>query len=423
MKTLYIECNMGAAGDMLMAALLELHDDPDGFITRLNALSIPGVNVSSSPSVKCGITGTHVTVMVSGEEEISSDAHDHAHSDDHSHDHTHEHTASHEHQHSSMHRIEDIINDLDVSAKVKENALAIYRLIAEAESHVHAVPVAQIHFHEIGAMDAVADIVGVCMLIDEIAPDYIMVSSVNTGSGSVHCAHGILPVPAPATAYILRDAPIYSGNVSGELCTPTGAAILKHFAKSFGPMPEMLVEKIGYGMGKKDFEAANCVRVFLSESAQQASGPNGQAAELRCNVDDMTGEAIGYACRLLLAQGALDVFVTPVQMKKDRPGSLITCICGISQADHFAELLLKNTTTFGVRKMVCDRYMLEREVREVDTPYGGIRVKSGYGYDVDKCKVEYADIAAAAVRLGLPLAQIEDCVYEHIRKESNRDNT
>jgi len=434
MKTLFFECNMGAAGDMLMAALLELHGDPSGFIDRFHSLGIPEVHLTSSRAVKCGITGTHVSVTVGGVEEISSDIHEHSHShghdghnplghthsqeDGHTHGHSHSsggHNENGEHYHNNMHRIEDVINSLQVSPKVKKDALEIYSLIAEAEGHAHGVPVTEIHFHEVGAMDAVADIVGVCMLMEEIAPERVLASPVCVGSGFVRCAHGVLPVPAPATAYILRDAPIYSGNITGELCTPTGAAILKHFAGHFGPMPEMRVGKIGYGMGKKDFEAANCVRAFIGEIWEYQGGPNSQVAELRCNVDDMTGEALGYACRLLLKEGARDVFITPAQMKKDRPGSLITCICDVSQSDRFAELMLKHTTTFGVRKTLCGRYTLTRETIEIDTPYGAIRVKTGHGYGVDRVKFEYEDIAASAEKYGLSLAQVEDCVHECIK--------
>lgn len=273
MKTLYIECNMGAAGDMLMAALLEICPEPEAFVEKLNSLQIPKVTYRCEKSVKCGVTGTHMSVLIDGEEEESADVtghhHGHSHADEHEHHHEHSHSEGHHHHHgphTSMSDITRMIEALDIPQKVKQDAIAVYRLIAEAESHVHGKSVEEIHFHEVGTIDAVADVVGVCFLIHELAPEQIVASPVHVGKGRVHCAHGILPVPAPATAYILRGVPIYSGEINGELCTPTGAALLKYFCAKFGSMPVMQVDRIGYGMGKKDFEAANCVRVMFGES-------------------------------------------------------------------------------------------------------------------------------------------------------------
>lgn len=267
MKTLYLDCGMGAAGDMLTAALIELLPEPDAFVSELNGLGIPGVEFVRESSVKCGITGTHMSVKVNGEEEMEH--HEHHHGHDHEHEHGHEHHHDHEHHHhhhSGMADIEGIISGLDLPDSVREDVLAVYGLIAGAEIRAHGVPVTEIHFHEVGAMDAVADVTAVCLLMDRLAPEQVIASPVHVGAGHVHCAHGILPVPAPATADILRDVPIYGGGIKGELCTPTGAALLKHFATRFGDMPVMRVEKIGYGMGKKDFEAANCLRAMLGEA-------------------------------------------------------------------------------------------------------------------------------------------------------------
>ena len=222
MKTLYLDCGMGAAGDMLTAALLELLPDRDKVIGELNALGIPGVEMVCEKAQKCGIGGTHMSVRVHGEEE-SEEMHDHAHT----------------HHHSGLHEIEHIVGALPLSGRIQKDILAVFGMIAEAESHVHGVPVTEIHFHEVGTMDAVADITAVCVLMDRLAPDQVIVSPVHVGSGQVKCAHGILPVPAPATAYILKDVPIYGGEIRGELCTPTGAALLKYFASRFGAMPVM----------------------------------------------------------------------------------------------------------------------------------------------------------------------------------------
>jgi uncharacterized protein (DUF111 family) len=216
----------------------------------------------------------------------------------------------------------------------------------------------------------------------------------------------MLPVPAPATARLLIGVPVWGGSIKGELCTPTGAALLRHFAGSFGSMPEMTVSRIGCGMGKKDFEAANCVRVFLGDDGAAAGSPNGFVTELSCNVDDMTGEAVGFASEIMLREGALDFFAIPVQMKKNRPGFILTCLCAEEDSDRMAALMLRHTTTFGVRKKRCERYMLDRTVTEDETPYGKIRVKHGTGYGVEKSKPEYEDIKAAAEKNGLPLSAV-----------------
>ena len=335
MKTLYLECGMGAAGDMLTAALLELMPDPDAVVAELNGLGIPGVQFSKEAMSKCGIGGTHMTVRVHGEEESEEmfhhhhEHHDHPHEHEHSHEsachehhdhlhehhhehaheHTHEHTHEHgdaghtHHHHSSLHDIEHIVcGHLNIPEQVKQDVMAVYGLIAEAESHAHGVPVTEIHFHEVGTMDAIADITAVCLLMHKIAPDQVIVSPVHVGSGHVHCAHGILPVPAPATAYILNGVPMYGGAVKGELCTPTGAALLKHFATRFGDMPVMRTAAIGYGMGKKDFEQANCIRAMLGETEDAGDS----VLQLECNVDDMTAEELGFAMEAILAAGALE---------------------------------------------------------------------------------------------------------------------
>lgn len=423
MRTLYIDCGMGAAGDMLTAALLELLPDPDGFVRELNTLGIPGVQFTKEPSVKCGITGTHMTVTVGGEEEESHD-HEHNHShDDHAHmhdnfhdihEHEHEHHHDHDHDHahhhhSSLHDIEHIIRGhLSLPEKVQDDVMAVYSLIAEAESHVHGVPVTEIHFHEVGTMDAIADITAVCMLINRLSPDEIIVSPVHVGSGQVRCAHGILPVPAPATAHILKDVPIYGGNVRGELCTPTGAALLKHFATEFGSMPVMKTQAIGYGMGKKDFEEANCVRVMLGETEHIGD----EVCELSCNVDDMTGEEIGFATERLFDAGALDVYTIPIGMKKSRPGILIRIMCRKADKETMIQTVFKYTTTIGIRESTLRRYVLDRHIETLETPYGAVRSKVSSGYGVTRRKYEYDDLSRIAREKGMSIPEAVSLVEE-----------
>lgn len=404
MKTLYLDCSMGAAGDMLAAALLELLPDPDAFVAELNALAIPDVKFSREASVKCGITGTHLQVTVHGEEEGAHDHH-HAHSHDH-HDHAHSH-----HHHASLHDIEHIVRGhLSLPTTVADNVMAVYRLIADAESKAHGKSVSEIHFHEVGTMDAIADITAVCLLMHRLAPDEIIVSPVHVGSGQVHCAHGILPVPAPATATILQDVPIYGGSIQGELCTPTGAALLKHFADSFGGMPVMRTSAIGYGMGKKDFPAANCVRALLGER----SAASDDVIELCCNIDDMTGEAIGYAFDKLFAAGALDVYTIPIGMKKSRPGHLLHVICREADKDALVRALFAHTTTIGIRENRFRRYTLDRRIETIETADGPVRRKCSTGYGVSREKFEHDDLARIADAQGLSLREAEARVRKQL---------
>lgn len=414
MKILYLDCGMGAAGDMLTAALVELLPDRDAFINEINALGLSGVTVKMESAAKCGITGTHIHVFVNGEEEGEHEHHHHEHGhhehehcdhEHHHHEHEHDH---HEHHHSGMHEIEHIIEALPVPQQVKTDVLSVYSLIAEAESHAHGVPVGQIHFHEVGTLDAVADIVAVCMLMNKIAPDMVVASPIHVGSGQVRCAHGILPVPAPATAHILRNVPIYGGKVLGELCTPTGAALLKHFAAKFGDMPAMRVGAIGYGMGKKDFEAANCVRAFIGETDEKSE----VVFELSCNVDDMTAEEIGFAMERLFEGGALDVYTMPIGMKKSRPGTMVRVLCDALRKENLISLLFKHTTTLGVRETKNYRYTLERRIELIQTPFGEVRRKNSSGYGVSRSKCEYDDLARIAREKGLSIMETERLIDE-----------
>lgn len=440
MKTLYLDCGMGAAGDMLTAALLELCPDKEAFIGKMNHLGLPGVEVKAEPAVKCGITGTHISVVVNGEEEESvdtcghshgehehshgehehgHDGHEHSHGehehghDDHDHSHGHDghehnHGAHTHHHHANMAGISHIISHLELPDEVKQDVEAVYRLIAEAESHAHGMPVDQIHFHEVGTMDAVADVAGVCLLIHELGVGQIFASPIHVGSGHVHCAHGVLPVPAPATAHILQGVPIYSTEIKGELCTPTGAALLKHFVKEFRAMPVMTVSKAGYGMGKKEFERANCVRAFLGETGEDGS----EVVELSCNIDDMTAEDLGFAQERLFEAGALEVYTIPVGMKKNRPGILLTCMCREVDKEKMTEVMFRHTTTIGIRESVSRRFTLHRRAEVKNTSLGQVRVKTSSGYGVSRSKMEYEDLAAIARERGLSLAEVREMLEQ-----------
>ena len=384
MRTLYLDCGMGAAGDMLAAALLELHPQPQVFVERLNRLGFPGVAVATEKSVKCGITGTHFSVKIHDHEEDEG-LHDHPHS------------------HGSIRDIRSVVSGLEIPSLVKLDVLSVFSEIAEAESRVHGVPVEQIHFHEVGSMDAIVDITAVCLLMAELELDRVVASAIHVGSGTVRCAHGILPVPAPATAQILKNLPIYGGSIQGELCTPTGAALLKHFVTEFADMPTMRVQKIGYGMGKKDFPRANCLRLLLGETSEETQ----QILELSCNLDDMTGEELGFALELLLKNGALDAFTVPIGMKKSRPGVMLTVLCRESEKERMVSLLFQHTTTLGIREKTCRRYTLGRDVITQETPYGPIRKKVSYGYGVRREKWEYEDLTRIAEEQNLSLSELK----------------
>ncbi|MBQ4425574.1 MAG: nickel pincer cofactor biosynthesis protein LarC [Lachnospiraceae bacterium] len=392
MKTLYLECKMGAAGDMLTAALLELLPDPDAFLKKLNGLGIPGVEYRREKTAKCGVAGTHISVLVHGEEEGHHQVEGH-----------------HRHHHSSPDRIEEIVKSLALPEKVRRDVLAVYGKIAQAESRVHGVPVSDIHFHEVGTMDAVADVTAVCLLMNELAPDEVVASPIHVGSGLVQCAHGILPVPAPATALLLEGIPTYGGTIEAELCTPTGAALLAYFTGCFGPMPLMKAEKIGYGFGKKDFPAANCVRAFFGESGEEKTD---EVLELSCNVDDMTAEEIGFAVERLFEGGAREVYTVPIGMKKSRPGTLIRVMCREEEKEKMLRLLFCHTTTIGVREMKTKRYVLDRRIESRETPYGTVRCKISDGYGVVRVKPEYEDLARIAREKNLNLDGVKALLEE-----------
>ena len=411
MRTIYLDCSMGAAGDMLMAALLELLPEKDTFLQKMQSLGLPGLEISAEPSVKCGITGTHMRVLIHGEEEghpHERAAEEHAHSHADAPEAAHAHVHVHPHHHTDLNELTHRISHLNVSEAVRSDILTIYQSIADAESRVHGVPVEQIHFHEVGSLDALADVMGVCLLMELLAPEQVLASPVHVGSGQVRCAHGILPVPAPATALLLEGIPIYGGSIRGELCTPTGAALLRRFVTRFGPLPPMRVEKTGYGMGTKDFEAANCVRAMLGQTEESA----GHILELACNLDDMTPEAVGFAMEQLFTAGALDVYTTPIGMKKNRPGVLLTCMCREDDREAMLRTIFRHTSTLGVRVSVCDRYTLSRRQYAVQTPDGEIRVKESSGWGVLRRKAEFEDLARIARQTDKSIAEVLDTIPE-----------
>ena len=406
MRTLYIECRMGAAGDMLMSALYELMDEEQKkeFLERMNGLGLPGVKITSRKSSTCGISGTHMEVTVYGEEEHEHEhGHEHGHGEPHPGHHGHGHEEMHGdrpgHHHADPLHISELIGGLDLPEEVRANAGQVYDAIADAEAKAHGCPVEQVHFHEVGALDAVTDVTGVCYAMYLLKPERIVVSPVHVGSGTVRCAHGIMPVPAPATANLLSGVPMYGGSIQGELCTPTGAALLVHFADSFGDMPVMSGTDVGIGIGTKEFDQANCVRIFLGEEISgtnvKKSG-NGEIAELVCNIDDMTPEALAFAAARLIELGALDVYTVAGTMKKGRPGWELTVLCETDRIDETAKNIMRETTTNGVRVRLCEKYFLTPGIETIQTERGKVRIKTAEGFGIRHEKPEYEDTAACA---------------------------
>lgn len=359
MKKIYIECSMGASGDMLCGALLDTlnKNEQNEIINKLNTF-MQGVTVSCTKNEKCGISGTKFNVDIE----------------------------EHGHHHSSIKEIFDTIDGFALDEKIKQNAKEVYKIIANAESKVHGVEVADIHLHEVGMKDAIMDITAFCYIISYINAEIIACSPIATGYGEVKTAHGILPVPAPATALLLAGIQNYAGDIKGELTTPTGAGLIRYFAEEITTERPEVYNKIGYGMGSKDFERSNCVRVFVSDENEEP------VVELKCQIDDMTGEEMGYALNKLLSLGALDVYITPIVMKKSRPAFEMTVITYPDKKDFFIKQIFKHTTTLGIRQIECTRSVLTREIIVKNE----IKLKRSEGYGVKKEKPEFDELVKIA---------------------------
>jgi uncharacterized protein (TIGR00299 family) protein len=360
MKLLYLDCFAGISGDMFLGALLDVGVSEDALRAELSKLQLPGYQVSSRRVIKQNISATKFDVID-------------------------EHPPSPRLQRTSEHRgysdIVAMIEKSGLSSAVKERAKRVFRRIGEAEAKIHGIPLEKVHFHEIGAVDSIVDIVGACIAVEALGVDEIQASPPRLGSGFVETAHGRFPVPAPATLELLKGIPVQSSSDSVELVTPTGAALLAEFCGKFGPMPAMSIEKIGYGAGSRDLEKApNVLRAVLgvaSVAATRSADETDAVAVIETNIDDMNPQLFGDVMEQVLAAGALDVFLTPVQMKKNRPGTLLTVLCERNSVDTLAELLLTHTTSFGVRVHEAQRRKLAREIVMVKTKFGDIEVKVG----------------------------------------------
>ncbi len=387
MRTLYLECNAGVSGDMLLGALADLLDNPSEIKQMIESAGIPGIEVMVHPKEMNHIKGNKVEVLVHGQPE----GHHHGHS----------------HSHRSLAEVLDIINGLKIPDSVKHHATKIYEDIAKAESEAHGTSVGEVHFHEVGMLDAIADVVGSCLLIHELAPDMIVSSPLRTGYGYVDCAHGKLPIPAPATALLLRDVPNYAGDLEGEFTTPTGAAIIGHFAEDYGQRPRMTIQKIGMGMGDREFSIPNMVRAFIGDSEEGLF----EIYEINCNIDDMTPEDLGPMIDRLLDEGARDATLTPMIMKKGRPGYRLTCLCRQADKEKLAKLILANTSTIGLRIWKAERFEMSSRMEVCHTEYGDIRIKVSEGYGISKWKPEHDDIVKASEKYGVSLRKVRESIH------------
>jgi uncharacterized protein (TIGR00299 family) protein len=402
MTVLYYDCFSGISGDMNLGALIDLGVDPDYLKSELSKLGLKGYNLEWATDSRKGITGTRAIVMIN--EEQGKNLKHRKHNDSENHQHS---LGNHHHSsHRNMADIRKIIDNSSLNENIKHKSLEIFLKVAEAEAKVHGTSVDEIHFHEVGAIDSIVDIVGAAICIDYLKPDRIFSSSVELGGGFVECAHGTLPVPAPATTEILKDIPVKYGAVQSETTTPTGAAILASFVNEFTDKLHFRIHKTGYGIGTKDFEIPNVLRIHLGELEDRSgSGIEIHTASLiECNIDDMNPEMFGYVMDQLFEQGADDVFITPIIMKKARPASKLSVLCNPANEDSITEILLTHTTSLGVRKHTVEKTLLKREYQKLQTKYGPVTVKTAiYNGKRLKSKPEYEDCIRLAKENNVPV--------------------
>ena len=428
MRVGYLECFAGISGDMLLGALVDAGVSPAFLEETARALNI-GATLRSSSVDRSGITATKVDVLdaASGEVADKKHGHDHTHhhhDHDHDHGHSHKHDHDHPHEHSHVHgrswkQIRELIEHAPLASDARALALRAFELLAHAEAKIHGVPVDTVHFHEVGAVDTITDIVCAAAGICSLGVDAWYSSPVNVGSGFVQCAHGMFPVPAPATAELLKGVPTYSAGVQKELTTPTGAALLKALECSFGDVPVISTEVIGYGAGTRNPDGfPNVLRLSIGEAVGARKAVSERVAVLECAVDDATPQLVAHTMDRILEEGALDVMCAPVLMKKGRMGSLLTVLCRPERREVFESLLLRETTTLGVRAREEDRVILQRRFVEVETAFGSIRVKIGSrdGEDLNWMP-EYEDCARAAKEHGVPLKQVTQAALSAISEK------
>lgn len=420
MKTLYFDCSSGISGNMTLAALIEIIGDENYLIEELKKLHIDGYTIDISKKVKNGITGTHVDVILTHQHEHSHTHEEHIHHHDHIHEdhiHHHEHDEEHlhendhehghehhHHEHRNLHDVCEIIDNSDIDEESKDLAKRIFMRVAKAESKVHNKPLDEVHFHEVGAIDSIVDIVGTAILINKIRPDKIISSVVNDGHGFIECAHGTMAVPVPATSEIFANSNVEFRqiDIDTELVTPTGAAIIAELSSEFTTLPAMKIKKIGWGAGTKDLKISNVLKVYYGEMQEQ----NQKIVVMETNIDDCSGEILGYTEDLLFQNGALDVFYTPIFMKKNRPAYRLTVVCKEPDIQKLQNIIFKETTTIGIRYRYEYRTELEREPITINTKYGTLQAKKVVNNGETYIYPEYESVKELAKKNDIPLKEI-----------------
>ena len=433
MRIAYLDCFSGMSGDMFLGALVDA-----GVPVRLLEETVAALNIEARLEVtqvsRSGISAAKVDVYAHGEKEVPREeyvaqhSHDHEHKHEHGHGHSHEH-GGHAHSHGDAHteehgrglkEIREIINKADIAQSAKQTALAIFEALGAAEAKIHNVDINKIHFHEVGAVDAMVDIVCSAVGAEALGVDEIVCSPLNVGGGTVKCAHGTLPIPVPATVELLKDAPVYSSGIQAELVTPTGAAIVNVLVKRFGTFPAMKIEKSGYGAGGRDLPGhPNVVRLTVGEAVPELATKTSQEtiSVLEANLDDLNPQVFGYVMDRLLQEGALDCFGAPVQMKKSRPGTLMTVLCKPEDADKLTQIIFTETSTLGVRRREEKRQTLARKWVTVPTQWGDVRLKiASMNGTVTNYAPEYEDCRKIAVEHRVPLKSVMNEAMEAYAK-------
>ena len=417
MRIAYLDCFSGISGDMFLGALVDAGVSPDLLRETVRGLNL-GAELEITRIDRNGITATKVDVIVNGEKDMPRDevsvgrahSHEHTHADDTTHSNEHSHSHEHSHEHGrSLKQIREIISASSISATAKQVALAIFQALGEAEAKIHNKPIDNIHFHEVGSVDAIVDITCAAVGAEALAVDEWICSPLNVGGGTVQCAHGTLPVPAPATLELLKGAPIYSSDIKKELVTPTGAAVVKTLVSRYASFPAMTTDCIGYGAGFRNFaNSANVVRLTIGESSDVAlRAPRETITIMEANLDDLSPQVFGYVIDKLLEAGALDAFGVPVQMKKSRPGVVLTVLSKPKDAQKFAKIIFAETTTIGLRMRDENRYALARRHQAVETQWGSVRIKiANLNGTIANYAPEYEDCRTIAEQHKIPLKQV-----------------
>ena len=421
-NVMYLDCFAGAAGDMLLAAFLDAGLPEDALRAALGSLDV-GHEIAVTRVMRAGIAAAHFDVRPAG---TAGGAHDHSHGHDHSHahGHPHGHGHSHDHGHRSVAEIEHLLGHAALSPSARERAIGMIRRIAEAEAAIHGMPVERVHLHEVGAVDSIIDIAGAAFAMEWFGIDDVVASPLNVGAGTVTMAHGTFPVPAPATLRLLAGVPVYSSGIQAELVTPTGALVVTTYARSYGPLPAMRVGQIGYGAGTRDLgPVPNVLRVVIGErtDVDAAGAASGVVVEIQCEIDDMNPQLFGPVTDRLFEAGALDVFLTPVQMKKGRPGTLLTALARPADREAVCDVIFRETTTLGVRFADVRRETLDRRTETVAIQGGQVRMKiAGRRGEVLNAVPEFDDCLRIARATGRPVKQVQaDALHAWLQRTAS----